>query len=325
MPKEFQHYLFDQIARKIPPEKSLVAIVAALLEKSASVMYKKIRGDVPLSLEEGMVLQRTFDISADQYLNHHLLQGETLSLADPVACLTYLRTELAALAMRPSPRLWVAGPAFSLFACCPHRALFAFRFYMWARLGERRPEWANGRFDPALFYQTFPQMDSWRNEIWNAYAEWPSCELWPPQPLATLLAQLRFSWRKGLLPWGADELRTELEQLLREQDAMALGGRKRNQQHKIRASVEISLNELAPMPSILLFLHAGQTATGCLDMVEPHTLLLRSSALVARLAQQIEQIATHSTHISRQADSTRRALFQTWHDELQAVAQHNLA
>ena len=112
MPREFQQWLFEQIARKNPEEKSLGRELADVLTVSQGSIYKKIRGEVILKAEETILIARHFGVSIDQYLyrdkpgraifDYYPLQHR---LRSPPEFLRNLCHELAGIIALPNPSI----------------------------------------------------------------------------------------------------------------------------------------------------------------------------------------------------------------------------
>src|SRR5258705_9051267 len=64
-----QEFLFQRIKELLPPHASLVDTVANILNVSSESVYRRIRGETPLVLDEARELCAHFKLSLDQILN----------------------------------------------------------------------------------------------------------------------------------------------------------------------------------------------------------------------------------------------------------------
>ena len=65
MTGQFQSWLFTEITKKLPARVTLAKEIGGLLALSSGTVYKKMRGEVPLSLEEALTLMQHYRVSAD--------------------------------------------------------------------------------------------------------------------------------------------------------------------------------------------------------------------------------------------------------------------
>jgi len=66
---EKQVALFSQIKQVLPPNHSLVDVIADLLGIRTDAAYRRIRGDKPIDFEEAIKLCKHFQISMDLFAN----------------------------------------------------------------------------------------------------------------------------------------------------------------------------------------------------------------------------------------------------------------
>src|ERR1043165_2466199 len=72
--------LFNQIKTLLPPHISMVETIGDLLDVSADSVYRGIRGERPLPLEELKILCEHFQLSLDQVLH---LYSDKIVFTDP--------------------------------------------------------------------------------------------------------------------------------------------------------------------------------------------------------------------------------------------------
>ena len=66
-----QKELFNQIKNSLPPHISMVDTIAELLDISYDSVYRRIRGEKPVALEEVKLLCDHFHLSLDQVMELH--------------------------------------------------------------------------------------------------------------------------------------------------------------------------------------------------------------------------------------------------------------
>lgn len=196
MTRQFQSWLFAEITKKIPAQVTLAKEIGALLSLSSGTVYKKIRGEVPLSLEEALLLLRQYHISADRFLSGDasvLLRYSAFDhpVTTPPDFLAGLEQQLTGLRQLPNPNIWYATYELPIFYYLYFPDLIAFKLYLWGRVNWQTPGLRDAPFQPETFRAMYPTFDDLRTRTLNLYASIPSREFWPVYTLENTLGQIR--------------------------------------------------------------------------------------------------------------------------------------
>lgn len=323
MPREFQKWLFEQIARKNPEEKSLVRELADVLTVSQGSIYKKMRGEVILKAEEAMRIARHFGVSIDAYLeqdksgravfDYYFLQHRVRSPPEFLRNLCYELTGIIAL---PQPAIWYATNEIPVFHYMPYRRLLAFKLYMWSRMSWRLPELVEATFEPESFYHTYPDTEGYRQELQNFYTQIPSKEYWPLHILDHTLNQIHYCAASGLFPQAdtAELLYQELLLLLEERFSMAVKGLKtkspvaKSPEQPVR--FELFFNEIAFTNNLILIFSNEQPTALYATLDNPNFIRTTDQNVCGNIKHWMEQIEQSAILVSRAGEQHRRNMFE---------------
>jgi len=196
MTGQFQSWLFAEITQKIPAQLTLAKEIGSLLSLSSGTVYKKIRGEVPLSLEETLLLVRHYHISIDRFTagdKSVLLRYSAFDhpVSAPPDYLAGLEQQLIGLRQLPNPNIWYATHELPIFYYLYFPELIAFKLYLWGRVNWQTPVLRETPFHPDTFAALYPTLDALRTRVLNLYASIPSLEFWPVHTLENTLRQIR--------------------------------------------------------------------------------------------------------------------------------------
>jgi hypothetical protein len=319
MPEEIQHYLFNQIRQKVAPEISLPKEIEAALGVSPSNAYKKIRGDVPLSAEELILLAKRYDVSLDTCIHRQTgrFAFKYSALDRPVRSPTDYAASVVehteAVLRLPDPAIWYATYEVPLFYWAFFPALFAFKLYIWARVNWQLPAEQHNTFDPARFLAEYPELSALATRISVAYTAIPSREFWPVQLLDHTISQLRTCAHAGLL---ADKgvavlLYEEMGKMIDHLQSMA------ENCHKIDpgtgqagATAELYFNEIAYTNNTVLIRAGGKTLVAYAALDNPNFIRMEDPPVVDQLERWLESIRQRTIKISGEGERFRHYLFQ---------------
>ena len=212
----------------IPANRNAAQTVSDVLDISLDAAYRRLRGQSPLTLEEGIKLAAALGLSLDALAasgkgqivfeleaaaNDHdsrtsnlerlLLLGKTLS-EDPEARIVHTQEDIIP------------------FRMYGYRQLRAFKHYHWERL---YADDTASRFDPAT---EDLQRDEAAAGIYKLYMRIPSLEVWSEYSLDSTLRQIRYDMETGHFATAKDALAVtaDLHLLLDDLQEQARTGRK---------------------------------------------------------------------------------------------------
>jgi len=204
-----QQYLFQRIRELVPPEQSLVSVIADALHLSEDSSYRRIRGETALVIEEVRELCRHFRISLDQLLqiSNHSTLFETIRIHNKAytfeAFLTDIIKRLETVSKMPEKHMYYLTKDIPLFHHFVFRPLFAFRYFFWMKSILQHPEFANKAFSVDCLP---PNIEILGRRIVEIYNQIPSTEIWNTECVNSIILQLEFYREVGFIPSSDDLL-----------------------------------------------------------------------------------------------------------------------
>lgn len=323
-----QSWLFQQIERNLPQNQLLVhAVQPVLAGQSASTIYKKIRCETALSMEEIVQLAQYFDIRLDDYVHQDKNEAVVMHSAapqgtpSPLYFLEKLQERAQMLQAVPNLCLWYATNELPIFHYLASPNLLTFKLYMWSRINWKLPEYTEHKFSPEAMTQHFPDLLSVAQKVWEFYAHLPSREYWPSHILDNTLNQIKHCYHSGLFEDRntARLLCHDLRSIMDDKYRAAQAGRK-NGADSTRPSPQFELffNQIAYTNNMIL-LFSGDTPIGLYTTLDnPNYLECKDRNLLQYVAHWLERIETSSVKISQHGEQPRYRLFD--HTTLQIDA-----
>ena len=205
---ELQKELFTSIKNALPPHISLVDTLADLLDISYDSVYRRIRGEKPISLYELKVLCEHFHLSLDQLLqfqndtvafNAPGINGDDPDFADYLKGVLKQMKYFNSFAKREMLYQCKDAPVF-YFYLFPE--IGAFKTFCWIKTLLDNPEYRNKIFS----LNEFPFEDCYRlgQQIIKEYNVLPSTELWNFETFNSTINQLEYYRDAGLFKTKED-------------------------------------------------------------------------------------------------------------------------
>jgi plasmid maintenance system antidote protein VapI len=333
MPTEFQQYLLQALKHNAPDGTLLAQELAELLQIGRATAYKKIKGDIPFSVEEALRLARHFHFSIDEYVQRG--QGErsvqfAYTLGDvqaksPEAFLRSIHDDLLKIAQLPDPLIRYATNEVPIFHSLSCPQLLAFKLYVWSRINWRLPPETKQAFDPADFYARYPEIAGYRQRLLCLYQQMPSVEYWPPQLMDNILSQIRYCFFSGLFldPATPRALCAEMREMLAVRHEMAAIGHKSPlaacPEGDNSASFVMYLNEIAYTNNIILVYVNRRPAALYATMDNPNFMRTSDPAMCAEMHDWVEKVEACSVQISKVGEQHRLHLFDVLQAKIAAL------
>lgn len=195
-PGTLTQYIFEEIRRLLPAEKTLARELAAVLNLGESAVYKKLKGGNQLSLEEAALLAQHFHISLDNFLlpqaaivpmAFYPLTGQ---VARPMDFLRRLLAQVEQATRLPGARLYYATTEIPVFHYLHFPELTAFKLFIWGRTTWELDE-QNTEIHPEDM-TTDKEMNRLREQILDGYNRLTSIEFWPLHMLDNTIGQIHY-------------------------------------------------------------------------------------------------------------------------------------
>lgn len=197
-----QSIFLDQIRQILPKNLSFPDELAEVLNVSRDSVYRRIRGETILSLEEVKKLCAHYKISLDALLSpssdiisfrKRRIDHENFTLDKWLASLlhdlsimeTFENKEIVYSAKDIPPPYYFQYPG-----------LTQFKLFFWLKSYQRHPKFEVMRYDPSLVSNELLELGK---KIWNKYSVIPSSEIWSDETFNVTLRQVQFYYENGFI------------------------------------------------------------------------------------------------------------------------------
>jgi hypothetical protein len=205
---DLQKELFNSIKNTLPSHLSLVDTLADLLNISYDSVYRRIRGEKPITLNELKTLCEHFHLSLDQ-----VLQVKTESVLFSAPDINSVDQEFTDYlkGMLKQMKYFNSFENRQMMYQCKDAPVFyfylfpeigAFKTFCWIKTVLDNPEYRNKTFS----FSEFPFEDCYKlgQQIIKEYAVLPSTELWNFETFNSTINQLEYYRDAGLFKTGED-------------------------------------------------------------------------------------------------------------------------
>jgi transcriptional regulator with XRE-family HTH domain len=197
-----QSIFLDQIRQILPKNLSLPDELAEVLNVSRDSVYRRIRGETILSLEEVKKLCGHYKISLDALLspsndiisfrkrrvdpeNFTLEHWLTSILNDLTNMETFEEKEIIFSAKDLPPPYYFKFPD-----------LARFKLFFWLKSYQRHPKFNVMHYDPGM---VSPQLIELGKKMWNKFSVIPSSEIWSEETFNVTARQVQFYYENGFI------------------------------------------------------------------------------------------------------------------------------
>ena len=199
-PSDIQRHLFERIKDLLPPYQSVVDEVSELLGISPDSVYRRMRGEKALSLEETVRLCAHFKISLDGLLgpgagtvafNYRRMRTAT----DFEAYLQGISDLLGLLKGAERANILYGASDIAVIHYFGYPELAAFKMFYWQQAVMELPELAGKTFSPELVSDRALELG---RQIYDRYYAVPSVEVWTAESSLTAVRQIGYYYEAGL-------------------------------------------------------------------------------------------------------------------------------
>ena len=194
--------LFSHIKSLLPSHLAMVDALADLLKISYDSVYRRIRGEKPISLNELKVICEHFNISLDQVLQLHSnkvlftdleANGSIVNFNEYLEGLIQQLHHVNSFNRKELRYLCKDVPVFHFFY---FKELAAFKSFFWSRSILNEPEFENRNFSLADFDVT--EYFAQGQKILHSYNDIPSTELWNYESINSTILQIEYYRDAGI-------------------------------------------------------------------------------------------------------------------------------
>lgn len=228
---DIQQRIFESIKRQLPKDEKIANVLMNTLFLSQDAVYRRLRGDVPLTIHETKTLCEAFNISFDEMDSYK--KGRVSFSYEPLdriglnfeSWLTGLRDGLSQLKNLEDTKMIMSindTPIFQLFNL-PH--LTRFKFFFWAKTYLKIPAYEHELFKREKIDKRVLSIGIEAHNIYNSI---PTVEVYSAETLRGTLRQIQYYFDARLFedPNYALELIDNLLSLIQHLRAQAEVGRK---------------------------------------------------------------------------------------------------
>jgi hypothetical protein len=195
-----QIQFFDRIKDTLPVSMSLVNEIAEALEISIDSAYRRLRAETPLTIDEISILCQHFKIGFDIFAG----QSGTVSfhfeqmsgIEGFKRYLLELRNSLISLSKSENTELYYAAIDIPIFHHFNYSELSAFKMFYWMKDVLNEPTLDSKKFEHGMISDELLILG---NQIYEAYCNVPSIEIWTHATTTSSIAQIEFYFESGII------------------------------------------------------------------------------------------------------------------------------
>lgn len=199
---DFQQAFFNRIRQTLPPHISMADQLAEILSISYDSVYRRIRGEKPISMNELKLLCERFQISLDQVLEIKseavLFQAPDIN-QQPATFEEYLQGILKQFHYFnsfSSRKLFYLCKDLPIWYFYTFPEIAAFKTFCWIKTVQNHKDYSDKKFS----FEEFPFTDCFElgQKILKEYNRLPGIELWNFESLSSTLRQIEYYKDAGL-------------------------------------------------------------------------------------------------------------------------------
>jgi hypothetical protein len=199
-PTNTQARFFEMIQRNIPSSISLVDHMMEILKMSDTSVYRRMRGEISLTMDEIILLCNLFNISFDSMLN---LKGNTVNFGfNLMTSETDLRNyflaiahDMEVLSRNKTGKAIYAAEDIPIFHNFGFPDLAKFKIFYLLKSVINIEALQGVKYNNELVSE---EVSDAGRQLYDAYAKIPSIEIWTEMTPVSLFKQIEFSWESGL-------------------------------------------------------------------------------------------------------------------------------
>ena len=326
-PSTLQRTFFNSLKSSLPSHVSMVDEIADVLKIGNDSVYRRIRGEKPISLSELKLLCDHFHISLDQVLQ---IQNDAVVFRAPGingeinSFEGYLKGILGQLQYFNTfkdreIRYFCKDMTFFHFFLFPEIA--AFKTFFWLKTIQNHPDYQQKLFSLNEF--PFHECFALGQEIIRQYNEIPSVELWNYESIHSSISQVEFYRDAGIFA-DPSELNIVLDSLLRTLEHLQLQtirGRKfmpGASELSYKAPLKFYVNEVVLGSNTILVELDGNRVSIITYSVLSY-LLTRDPRFSENAFKSFDNLVSRSVLISSVGEKERNKFFRSLKEKVQAL------
>jgi hypothetical protein len=319
-----QKDLFNYIKASLPPHISMADVIAELLDISYDSVYRRIRGEKPISLDELKVLCEHFKLSLDQVLQLHTdkVLFTDLEANGPVNNFKDyqegLLQQLKYFNSFQKKQLLYLSKDLPVFYNFYFEDLTAFRSFFWSRSILNDPAFENKNFsltnfDAAAYFEL-------GQKIIQEYNQIPCSELWNYESINSTISQIEYYKEAGIFETSAD-----LNRVVDSCDAMLQHVQKQAEKGckffpgaaEQGASLKMYVNEII-LGNNSIMVELDDTKIAIINHVVLKYISTTDKKFTEKTFHNFQNLVSRSVLISGTGEKERNKFFRAMREKLQA-------
>ena len=325
-PRQLQQELFNQIKERLPAHLSLADELCHLLDLSPDSVYRRIRGEKPVTLDELRVVCSHYGISLDQLLrlksDSVLFQAPGIMEAPLPQFEEYMKEMLARFRYFNSFRqksiyYLCKDTPFWYFYLFP--AMASFKTFFWAKTINNDPTLSNKRF--SLKEYPFQQCFGLGQQILVEHCQLETVELWNLESVNSTISQIAYYRDAGIFH-SREDLIAVVDAFLLLLDHLqaqaALGCKFMPGDPAARGSIQFYINELI-LGNNTILLQLDDKNISMVTYSVLHYLITEDQRFSTRAFETFQTLLSRSTLVSRSGEKDRNRFFNTLREKVNAL------
>jgi hypothetical protein len=202
-PENIQSAFLEQVRQSIPKNLSFADELSAILNVSRDSVYRRLRGETVLSLEEVKKLCAHYKISLDSILSptneiisfrKRRIDPQHFTLEKWLSSLLY---DLENMSSVEEKEIIYSAKDIPVPYYFNFPELARFKLFFWLKSYQRHPKYEMLRYDPEL---VSPQVLELGRKIWSRYSVIPSSEILSEETFNVTIRQVEFYYENGFMP-----------------------------------------------------------------------------------------------------------------------------
>lgn len=203
-----QNLLFQRVQESIPPHCSLVDELSELLKISNDSVYRRLRNETMLSIDEVGIICNRYSISFDSIAksnttsvvcNYALLRNEH----DLVQHLRFMSKELDLYKSLPDAHITYAAIDIPIFHHFEFKELTTFKIYYWLRSVINDEKFSDIKYNSNIVSDEYMEL---YKHMFNTYNSCNVTEIWTDSTIKSLIKQIDFFWESGMFEHKEDAI-----------------------------------------------------------------------------------------------------------------------
>ncbi|MEA2042282.1 MAG: hypothetical protein U9N85_06985 [Bacteroidota bacterium] len=200
--------LFEYIKKMLPENRSLADDLADVLNLSYDSVYRRLRGNTSLDIEEVGVLCSHYGISFDSFTgdsNNAVFRYNKLDTYKGFEYyLSSILDDMKRIYASENNEIIYAAIDVPIFHHFKYPELSAFKMFYWMKAVVDIPEMEEKKFS---IEHVSPQYAELGKAIYDIYTRIPSIEIWTKETINSLVKQIEFFWDSGHFETTEDALK----------------------------------------------------------------------------------------------------------------------